>query len=325
MIMIPLPFIFSLIAIYLLVREYFREDQKKPNIYWMLFLAAIAFQAILTGARFGYDLDWLRGIQSTFAVIVPPLAYLSFVKTTRLKTMLCLAVPFVIYFLAMQIDIDFIDFVLSLNNIYFLSALIWAALNISTALSWVGIGNLPKTILALWSVVLILLVSAAIDLLIVWDFWQNQGVNLQGIVGSASIFWLIFLVTAVGVVFFKTRRGNQRESVRDEKYETETFKRIEELMNTEKVFLDPELNLNRIARKLTLPARDVSRAINVATKQNVSQYVNGLRVESACEKMKNSEDSILNILYASGFNTKSNFNREFVRVKGMTPSKWRKE
>jgi len=39
------------------------------------------------------------------------------------------------------------------------------------------------------------------------------------------------------------------------------------------MFTDPDLNLNRIARRLTLPARDVSRPINEKTGQNLSQYV----------------------------------------------------
>ena len=33
--------------------------------------------------------------------------------------------------------------------------------------------------------------------------------------------------------------------------------------------------------------------------------------------------SITETIYASGFNTKSNFNREFARVTGKTPSEWR--
>jgi AraC-like DNA-binding protein len=91
------------------------------------------------------------------------------------------------------------------------------------------------------------------------------------------------------------------------------------------LFADPDINLSRMARRLHMPARDVSKAINQATELNVSQYVNGLRIEEACRVMQTTEISITEVVFQCGFNTKSNFNREFLRVKGVAPSVWRKE
>ncbi|MCK0097339.1 helix-turn-helix domain-containing protein [Yoonia sp. F2084L] len=36
----------------------------------------------------------------------------------------------------------------------------------------------------------------------------------------------------------------------------------------------------------------------------------------------NAENSITNAMLSSGFNTKSNFNREFLRISGKSPSDW---
>ncbi|WP_245413393.1 helix-turn-helix domain-containing protein [Mangrovicella endophytica] len=87
---------------------------------------------------------------------------------------------------------------------------------------------------------------------------------------------------------------------------------------------DVDLNLDRIARRLRRPARDVSGAINRTRGMSVSQYVNGYRVERACRLLLDTADPITRIMLDAGFGTKSNFNREFQRVTGMTPSAYRR-
>ena len=331
MIMIPLPFLISMVAGILLVREVFKSDvrDKTTNWYWILFLALIVIQTLLIGARFGYGLVWLGRIQPFTASLIAPVAFLCFWQPT-LKISFCVALlPVVFITIVNLISVYFVDATLAVNNIIFATALAVLGLKGVDALGWVVLGKIRTVFITLWSVVVLLLISGITDAIIVWDFWQNAGNNVQEIVGVTFVISMLF----AGIIYFvwqmqKSKKFGShaiRQAISNDVEVMNIFGRVETLMKENQIFLDPELSLNRIARKLTLPARDVSRAINVATKQNVSQYVNGLRVESACEKMKSSNDSILNILYASGFNTKSNFNREFVRVKGMTPSKWRKE
>ena len=97
------------------------------------------------------------------------------------------------------------------------------------------------------------------------------------------------------------------------------------LVVEQKLYRDTELNLQRLARKCGVPSRRVSKAVNILTKQNVSQWVNEQRIQSACELLKNSEKNITLIMQDVGFITKSNFNREFKRVTGDSPSQWRKK
>ena len=61
--------------------------------------------------------------------------------------------------------------------------------------------------------------------------------------------------------------------------------------------------------------------INQKTGENVSRYVNAARIEAAKAKLLGGEN-VTQAMLASGFNTKSNFNREFLRVTGLSPSKW---
>ena len=61
-----------------------------------------------------------------------------------------------------------------------------------------------------------------------------------------------------------------------------TFVSVQTMMESQHVYRDVDLNLNRLARKLGIPTRQVSTAINRATGKNVSQYVNEFRISEAC-------------------------------------------
>ncbi len=86
-------------------------------------------------------------------------------------------------------------------------------------------------------------------------------------------------------------------------------------------FLDPDLTLSRLSRKLAVPAKHLSAAINRVKNENVSRYINRLRIDHACQLIGEGK-SVTDAMLSSGFNTKSNFNREFLRVKGESPRKW---
>lgn len=53
------------------------------------------------------------------------------------------------------------------------------------------------------------------------------------------------------------------------------------------------------------------------------QYVNRLRINLACQLLMARELSITDICYQVGFNNLSNFNRQFLMLKEMSPSRWR--
>ena len=58
--------------------------------------------------------------------------------------------------------------------------------------------------------------------------------------------------------------------------------------------------------------------------RNVSQVLNEYRIEEAKRLLARSDLPVTTILFEVGFQTKSNFNREFLRVAGMTPSDYRR-
>ncbi|MFL9905366.1 AraC family transcriptional regulator [Paraburkholderia sp. RL17-337-BIB-A] len=54
------------------------------------------------------------------------------------------------------------------------------------------------------------------------------------------------------------------------------------------------------------------------------QYVNRMRINLACQLLADDELSVTDICFKAGFNNLSNFNRQFLAVKGMAPSKFRR-
>lgn len=68
-----------------------------------------------------------------------------------------------------------------------------------------------------------------------------------------------------------------------------------------------------------------SRAFRQHTGMSLVQYVKRLRINLACQiLMSDEEASITSICYEVGYNNLSNFNRQFLAEKGMTPSQFRR-
>jgi len=83
-----------------------------------------------------------------------------------------------------------------------------------------------------------------------------------------------------------------------------------------------ETDLAAISR---LSPSGFSRSFRRHTGMSLSQYVNRLRINLASQTLMNEgATSITDICFASGFTNLSNFNRQFLRQKGMSPSRFRR-
>jgi len=61
-----------------------------------------------------------------------------------------------------------------------------------------------------------------------------------------------------------------------------------------------------------------------ATKKTYVDFLNEIRVGFACKLLIEGDESIVNICYESGYNTLANFNKQFMKIKKETPSRYRK-
>ncbi len=105
-----------------------------------------------------------------------------------------------------------------------------------------------------------------------------------------------------------------------------TYRKLVEHMESTRAFLDPNLTVVRLARQTALPQRSVSEAINQSEGVSFSRWVNNWRVREAQRLIRDDpQRSLLDVLLASGFQTKSNFNRVFKECVGLPPSEWRSQ
>ena len=100
---------------------------------------------------------------------------------------------------------------------------------------------------------------------------------------------------------------------------------LEKQLVASNAFLDPNLTLQRFARKVGVPPREVSAAINDCRNHNYNQWLNTFRIKEAQRRLReNPGQSITEVMYASGFQNKSTFNAAFSAVCGESPSAWRR-
>jgi AraC-like DNA-binding protein len=99
-------------------------------------------------------------------------------------------------------------------------------------------------------------------------------------------------------------------------------------MSLENLFLDPKINLNKVALETEISAQKISNAINRHYNMNFFHYINSLRIDYACQLLQDKKHhnyTLIAIANDSGFNSKTTFNTRFKEKMNMTPSAYRKQ
>lgn len=151
-----------------------------------------------------------------------------------------------------------------------------------------------------------------------------------------SYFLFIFLVSLAGGAFYLLR-AKKTLFFSSKKYKSSTLspekkeqyqKKIITALEKEKVYREENITLSKISDLLSIPLHHLSQVINEKLQKNFNELINSYRIEEAKKKLIESdkkENSILEIAYDVGFNSKTVFNRAFKKYTGMTPSQFRKQ
>lgn len=103
--------------------------------------------------------------------------------------------------------------------------------------------------------------------------------------------------------------------------------RITAAMTKDKVYLNPQLTLERFAAQVERSPREVSTVINRRFHQNFHEFVSRYRIDEVKRQLRdpaNKHQAIADIAQAAGFNSKATFHRFFKKAEGVTPSAYRK-
>lgn len=84
-----------------------------------------------------------------------------------------------------------------------------------------------------------------------------------------------------------------------------------------------EITVEDAAKIASMSAASFSRNFQAATGHRFIEFLNRVRVGQACSMLYASDDQVTSICYEVGFQNLANFNRHFLKMKGMTPSEYR--
>lgn len=90
----------------------------------------------------------------------------------------------------------------------------------------------------------------------------------------------------------------------------------------EKQFADP-MSLGQVARHVGMTHSTFHRRFVEATGQTFVQFLTFVRIGYACRRLRRTNDQISTICFDAGFQNLANFNRQFLLLKGVTPSQYR--
>jgi AraC-like DNA-binding protein len=107
----------------------------------------------------------------------------------------------------------------------------------------------------------------------------------------------------------------------------QTIASLKRSMTDEKLFLNPNLNLNLLSEKTSIPQKIISSVLNQQMYKSFNEFVNDYRIEAFKEKMilpENDNLTIAGIAMECGFNSQATFQRTFKQATGVSPSEFRR-
>lgn len=84
-----------------------------------------------------------------------------------------------------------------------------------------------------------------------------------------------------------------------------------------------EIHLEQVASLVNMSESAFSRYFKHRTRETFSHILTEIRIEHACKMLQEKDISIADICFESGFQNVSNFNRQFRKMKKMTPLNYR--
>ena len=328
---VPVPVVTLAILLLLLAKVYLSRVSRHPGALW--FLAGCAVVVLMSALRWSFDLPLLRQMQTLAAICLPPLTWRCFASLTdtplRWRHIITIAPPAAALILHLFLP-AVTDTVLILLYIGYGGALLRTAQRGEDRFVLSRLSDAPVTSRLAFIAGGFLCFSGLADMAIAVDFSLYRGEHAALLVVISQAILLPFL--CLGILLPPRNAAPQAmpkapatatiSAIAIE--EAQRCAQLEALITDQALYLNPDLTLNALARKTATPARHISRAVNATRGCNVSQWINGFRIAHAQRLLRQTSSPVTAVMLDSGFNTKSNFNREFMRITGMSPGEYRR-
>ena len=195
--MVPLSIVLA--APMILVGVWLAADSEgRRRAPWLIaFLWIFAAHLTLIGTRYGYEVAWLIRLQPISGALVPPLAWLVFRNPNPgLATSVHLFGPVTLAFVAFAC-VDWIDVGLAVITFFYAGLLLRLGAKGDDGLPWAPVRQGPALLTGLWTVIAILVLSGATDVVVVVDVLTTGGAHLETIAGRATIVGALIFVPSL--------------------------------------------------------------------------------------------------------------------------------
>lgn len=148
----------------------------------------------------------------------------------------------------------------------------------------------------------------------------------------SSTFLFSFLIVFAAILgyrnlwLFEDKKDKYSNSTLDNENAKVYSNLLNQFMERDKLFLNPELTLAKLAERMNISSKQLSQIINQSENTNYSQYIAKYRIEEAKGYLRNPDFhnyKIAAIAEESGFNSISSFNTTFKRITNTTAIDYR--
>lgn len=136
---------------------------------------------------------------------------------------------------------------------------------------------------------------------------------------------LVFILGVKAIALIKHIRKHRKPTLQPDTNPASDnlMARLVDIMETQRLYLNPELKIDDVASALSVHRNAISACINAQKGCSFNQFINDYRVEYAKKLLcETDEIKISHICHEAGFATESTFFRAFKASTGMTPKEW---
>ncbi|MCX7677890.1 MAG: AAA family ATPase [Spirochaetes bacterium] len=120
------------------------------------------------------------------------------------------------------------------------------------------------------------------------------------------------------------RSGREKGMYAREAISFATEQKVQKAIDYIKNNFTSDISREGLAAHLDINPDHLGKAFKLITGEKIGDYINRLRVEMAAERLIRTNEKIIEIAYAVGFESLSTFNRAFAKVMGLSPLEYRK-
>jgi ligand-binding sensor domain-containing protein/AraC-like DNA-binding protein len=154
----------------------------------------------------------------------------------------------------------------------------------------------------------------------------------QTLVFKLAVLFLLIALLAAAFYIYKKRPFRKKPKYKDSPlhpdFAQECIKKLNYLMENEKVYTDADISLQSLAEKMSIAPHQLSQVLNERLDRNFPDFINFYRIEEAKRILKSpqgAQQKIDTVAFQVGFNTTVAFYRAFKKYTNTTPTHYKKE